>query len=226
MQLAALKKHMAEAYMHLRIRDLLNSPPEVLAGHFETWFAERLARSEAHLVENEFVGALKRAAKAATLLTAETRHTWINVDVVFNGTGVTCARVEAATRWLGLECVTDRTTPCAQNKRLVKVRRLTDRTHDIREYEEASFLFPTADLTALELHGQAFNHRGRRSKHDAYAVSCDACGVENGVAGIGCHQTIMAHRQTDRKYCDECLTSGKCEDDPDYGYSWEPYYYH
>ena len=35
---------------------------------------------------------------------------------------------------------------------------------------------------------------------------------------------IMAHHATDEKYCEECLSSGFCEADPDYGYNWEPYY--
>jgi hypothetical protein len=122
---------MAEAHKELRMSNLPNTPREGLARPFDAWLENPLTRSKA-CMPDVFVAALKQAAKAV-LFTAEYevsfakkrrvgndilgRHPSFDVDVAFDGDGVTCARVEAATRWLGLECKNVRRGVIARNAR-------------------------------------------------------------------------------------------------------------
>ena len=227
---------MAEVYGNLRLRDLPNITPRDFSRHFDEWFAERLRRSKAQLSDDAFVEGLKRATRAVLLaplveedLDAETRaldtdiakvKAWVVVLVPFEGTGETCARVQAAIRWLGLECEHERDGErrrrVRQDQRLIKVRRVNTR----RPIEDTPLFETGTDLEELNLEGVV---SGR--SHHRYPVSCDVCGVENLVEGLeGTCFDIMAHHATDEKYCEECLSSGFCEADPEYGYNWEPYY--
>jgi len=214
------------AFAELRLRDLAETPPEVLDHHFEAWFASRLDASgvttQARTVTLpvDFVSSLKKAAKAA-LLTTDVVHPWIDVDAPFEGSGEYSCQVKVATTWLGLACEFqasryDGTFPHARDKRLVKVRR------------------PVVDQNTPAGDVRAFNTKRCRTYVEESEGSsagsrwrdvgvCDACGVQNCVEGVGGAQEILVSVHFNEMFCDECLCSGACPEDPDYGYKWEPY---
>jgi hypothetical protein len=229
------------AFAELRLRDLAETPPEVLDHHFEAWFASRLEASGVNLPV-DFVSSLKKAAKAA-LLTADVvnllagakrkpkgvsqilAHPWIDVDAPFEGSGEYSCRVIVATTWLGLECELqdshfDGTFPHARDKRLIKVRRpVVDQNTpvgDVRVFNTK--LCRTYVEESKGSRGYKPSRWGPRN-----IGQCDACGVENYVPGVRFTQEILVSGVSNEMFCDECLESGACPDDPDYGYTWEHY---
>lgn len=219
------------AFAELRLRDLAETPPEVLDHHFEAWFANRLDASGVNLPV-DFVSSLKKAAKAALLSPwcsipyirrpskppeERTLYPWIDVDAPFEGSGEYSCRVSVATTWLGLECEFQKSTPHAQDKRLIRVRRLVvDQNTPIGDVR----VFTTERCrTYVEV---SKGSRGYKpSRWGGWDIGeCDACGVENYVAGVGTQFILPI---SNGRYCKECLDSGAYPEDPDGDYTWYPY---
>ena len=209
------------AFAELRLRDLAGTPPEVLDHHFEAWFASRLDASGVNLPV-DVVSSLKKAAKAALLSPwssilyidetidspRRTPYPWIDVDAPFAGSGEYSCRVSVTTTWLGLECEFQKSTPHAQDKRLIKVRRpVVDQntpTGDVRVF--------TTERCRTYVEASK-GSRGYKPSWPWDIRYCDACGVENNVPG----------GWSNGRYCMQCLDWGACPEDPDGDYTRDPY---